>query len=193
MGVLGGMGESRFWILCPLRPRSGLVFLEEPLIIPSRLDSPPMAPRTSLALGRSAGLTARSLVSSWYSFDGRSGRAFLSSWNPFQCEISIRSRSISSSSSLTELALTYGRRPKHMKYRIIPSEKMSDLVVKLPYLPVASCFRTSGAQYEMVPVDPVDLRTAFSGWTSPKSLIKHFNWWPSRWRRQLLGLRSRWM
>jgi hypothetical protein len=62
----------------------------------------------------------------------------------------------------------------------MPNEKISDLVVKLPYLPVASFFKTSGAQYDMVPVDPVDFLTTFSGWTSPKSLIKQVKWVPSR-------------
>jgi len=106
MGVLGGMGESKLWILCPERPRSGLVLLLEPLIELSKLESAAMAPSTSLAVGRSEGLTASSLLSSWYSFGGRSGRSRLSPWKPFQWEISVRSRSISSNSSWTELALT---------------------------------------------------------------------------------------
>jgi len=188
--VPGGTGESRFCILRPASPSDGLPGIRA---TPSRLDSLRMTLSTSFALGRSAEFVDSSFFSSWYSFDGRSGLSRRSSWKPFQSVISALSRSMSSSSSWTAFALWYGRRPKHMKYSIMPSENMSDLVVKLPNRPVLSFRSTSGAQYEMVPVEPVELRSTLSGWTSPKSLIRQMRFRPSRCSKQLLGLRSRWM
>lgn len=78
-GVLGGMGESKFWIRRPASPIDDGLELLGPLADPSKLDSLFIAARTSLALGRSAGFTDSSFLSNWYSLDGRSGRSLLSS------------------------------------------------------------------------------------------------------------------